>query len=251
MKKNFLTVMIYAAILPIFFTCGAFAAQPPGGGNSNIAGVWLAMNTRNPGAFDHIIFYEDGTFRFLIPAQGLYEFDKEQDRINNQGSNVWGAYTFDGSTGTWKYDSAKAESKITPEKNGGLNLGSSYTTFYRCHSVDGYRFDGSYTSNGDTSNPDLSKPGEKAVIRFKSDGTFIDEGLFARIHQWLGSSIDKTKEDYTPGSGTYELKDFSLILRYSDGRTIQTCFTFGMGPNSNDASGYVLIDNRAVLWKMP
>jgi|GEM_PF-460646 len=235
------------------------APQPPSGttssgvpqGNSGIVGVWLAPHYLLSGmSWSHIIFYEDGTYRFMIPLQGLYGFDKEKDKKDNEGENVWGTYTFDGSTGKWKYyaSNPNAWSEIKLEPDGGLYLGSSYGRFYRCTSVDNYKLDGSYTTYSDTTHPDLSKPGEKCVIRFKSDGTFIDDGLFAAIFAWMGT---EAKKQYASGGGTYELKDFSLILRYSDGRTIQTKFTFSYGPKSKDASGYVLFDNNMLLHKMP
>jgi len=218
-------------------------------GNSGIVGVWMAMSTRTSGTFAHVIFYEDGTFLFAAPAKGLYNFDREQDKADRQGDNFWGTYTFNGNTGTWKYDAASVVNEITLESDGGLKLTSTYSKFYRCASVDNYRFDGSYTSRADPFDPELSQPGEKAVIRFKSDGTFIDEGLFTNIYTYLGIGTGKTKDDFAPGNGTYELKDFTLILRYSDGRIIQTFFSFFI--NGKDASDYVCIDSRLLLTQMP
>ena len=217
-------------------------------GNSGIIGVWLGTSTPN---FDweYIIFYGDGTFRFQLPREGFYGFDRAKDKANNQGSNIWGTYSFSGNTGIWKYDAASASSTITLESDGGLNLGTSYNKFYRCNSVDNYKLNGSYTSYSDPSDPDLTKPGKKPVIHFKSDGTFTDDGLFSMVTYLQG--IGETEEESNPGSGTYEIKEFTLILRYSDGRVTQTSFTLPIGPNSTDASVYALICNGFEFRKIP
>jgi hypothetical protein len=220
-------------------------------GNIGIEGLWLGSNWDSGSqSWRYVTFYEDGTFRFTLPRDGLSGFDKAQDKRNNQGRNIWGTYTFNGNKGTWKYDAANAQSTadITLEPDGGLNLGTAYSKFYRCYSVDGYRFDGAYTSYGNPSDPFLREPGTKPVIRFNSDGTFVDDGLFSMV-SYL--SIDESERQLAPGNGTYELKNYTLILRYSDNRTRQTSFTFSIGPNSKDASGYVLICDGFQLWKMP
>ena len=217
-------------------------------GDSGIAGVWLG--TRAPDfSWEYITFYADGTFRFQLPRDGFYGFNRANDKANNQGNNIWGSYSFSGNTGTWKYDAANASDSITLESDGRLDLGSSYNKFYHCNSVDNYKLDGSYTSYSNPSNPDLKKAGKKSVIHFKSDGTFTDDGLFSMVSYLQG--IGETDEQCAPGSGTYELGDFSLILRYSDGRVRQTSFTFAIGPNSTDTSVFVLICNGFVLNKMP
>ena len=53
-----------------------------------------------------------------------------------------------------------------------------------------------------------------------------------------------------PGSGTYELKDFTLILRYSDGRTKEMGFSFSFGSSKRDASGYIIIRDSLFLFKI-
>jgi len=275
-EQKFMRKKVLSVTLALVLTLGIFcividtnegytaegATSPPSGdtsspgmpqGISGISGLWLGSywDLKSGQSWRYVIFYEDGTFCFNLPRDGFIGFDKAKDKIEKQDRNIWGTYTFNGSTGTWKYDysSAGSAAEITLEADGGLNLGSAYSKFYRCNSVNGYRFDGSYTSFSDTSDPFLSEPGEKPIIRFKSDGTFVDEGLFSLVY-YLGND-DDTEKTLAPGSGTYELKDFTLILNYSDGRKRQTSFTFSIGPNSKDASGYVVICNGFVLWKMP
>ena len=54
------------------------------------------------------------------------------------------------------------------------------------------------------------------TISFASDGRFTDDN-------YIG---DYSKDaQLAPGSGTYEIHNFTLILKYSDGRLIQRSFT--------------------------
>ncbi|MCL2776523.1 MAG: hypothetical protein FWD73_00865 [Polyangiaceae bacterium] len=220
-------------------------------GNSGIVGVWLSSYIIGTAGIEwrYFVFYDDGTFRFSLPQNGFVGFDKEQDKIARQEDNIWGTYTMNGSTGTWSYDaSPNAVSQMNLAENGGLDLGTSYNVFYRCSSVDDVRFDGSYTSYANPSDPALSNPGQRPVIHFKSDGTFVDDGLYATVYV-LCPNHDTTQ--CAPGSGTYQLKDYTLILSYSDGRTNQTAFTFSYGPNSTALSGIVIVDDGLQLNQMP
>ena len=87
MKKNFLTVMIYAAIFSIFFTCGAFAetTQPPSVNiDSELVGTWgYGINNTSTyynyysgdlvsinGTAEIIDFLADGTFTAFFALIG-------------------------------------------------------------------------------------------------------------------------------------------------------------------------------------
>ena len=221
-------------------------------GNTGIVGVWLGMywdysSGQSP---RYVVFYDDGTFMFKLPKNGFIGFDKVQDKNNNKDRNIWGTYTFSSGSGTWKYDNEGVANTgtITLENDGGLDLGTTlYSKFYRCASVDDYGLNGSYSSYGSSSELDNRfKPGDaRPVINFKTDGTFVDEGLFT-IHMSLNNPIGAEN----PGSGTYVLKDFTLILRYSDGRTKQMGFSFSYGSSNRDASGYVIILDSFLLHKI-
>jgi len=218
-------------------------------GEDGIVGVWLGMYAAGNFSWRSIAFYEDGTYRFSIPRSGFHGFDKARDKIVNQGDNLWGTYDFDGAAGSWIGDATLAgrESKIKLEADGSLDLGSSYSKFYRCRSVDGFSLDGSYTSISGLSGDDfLDYPNEKPLIRFRPDGTFLDEGLFFWVHVLR---FDETEDPYAPGDGTYEARDFTLLLRYSDGRTRQIRFNFPL--NAGDASNFFMTANGLILWKIP
>jgi hypothetical protein len=116
--------------------------------------------------------------------------------------------------------------------------------------VNNYKLSRSYTSYSDPSElATYFGPGkDRPVIQFKPDGKFIDEGLFA-IHDSLvywDPALTK------PGKGTYELKDYTLILNYDDSRKkVQSSFTFKYGPDIKDASDSIIIFSGFRLYQMP
>ncbi len=70
----------------------------------------------------------------------------------------------------------------------------------------------------------------------------MDEGLFA---VFLTSGGDDR-----PGSGRYELRDFTVILRYDDGRVRHEGFTGFMGADPARMDDRIFI-RRAPLQKRP
>jgi len=219
-------------------------------GKSGIVGVWIGYDWNGyTNSLRYIVFYEDGAFRFTLPEKGFVGFDKAKDKIDNHGKNIWGTYTFSGKTGTWKYDAegAKSPDSLTLESDGGLNLGTTlYKKFYRCAIVDNYKLNSSYTPYSDpTDLTTFYSSGDRPVISFKSDGTFVDEGLYKFDDLNLFFPYFTKK-----GSGTYELKDYTLILNYSDSTKVQASFTFKYGTNIKDASDSIIFNNRS-FYQMP
>ena len=54
------------------------------------------------------------------------------------------------------------------------------------------------------------------MITFRKDGTFTNTGIsYANITR---------SPDYAIGSGTYQVKNFSLVMSYTDGRRVQVGF---------------------------
>ena len=103
-------------------------------------------------------------------------------------------------------------------------------SYYRCADVDGLRLEGAWAT---CSAEILAKlhVGERPCFRFRKDGSFTDEGAFAWVLKRYGDTIPNDA-----GSGTYEIKDFTLILHYTDGHVRQVAITGMMNadPASND-----------------
>ena len=65
--------------------------------------------------------------------------------------------------------------------------------------------------------------GRRPIFRFSRDGRFADEGVFATFLKSLDGKGDEA------GAGTYEIKDFTITLRYSDGRVKRLALTGLLG----------------------
>ena len=85
--------------------------------------------------------------------------------------------------------------------------------FYQLPSVDGARFNGNYVMN--------EAYGKIPSISFTSDGRFTDNGAVKILYH---EYIDCINPALAPGSGTYEVKDYTITFNYMDGRKIKIAF---------------------------
>jgi hypothetical protein len=81
--------------------------------------------------------------------------------------------------------------------------------------------------------------GQKPVFRFSSDGKFSDEGVFATFLK----SGDPRQD--AAGTGVYEVRDFTLVLRFSDGRVKQLAITAMLGANAAASNDTLFISRSA------
>ena len=107
-------------------------------------------------------------------------------------------------------------------------------------SVDGDVFNGTYAFDG-------KWDGNPPSITFTTDGKFIDKGALNILNHQTTDPFNITKE---PGSGTYIVKDFTLVCNYSDGRKVQLVFA-GEGYSKKNSSPATLTFsfNNDVLYK--
>ena len=59
------------------------------------------------------------------------------------------------------------------------------------------------------------------VITFTADGNFTDKGVIRVLGHDNNNCIN---QGFTPGSGTYEVKNYSILFNYTDGRKIKLAF---------------------------
>ena len=85
--------------------------------------------------------------------------------------------------------------------------------FYSLPSVDGATFSGTYALS------ELN--GKIPSISFTTDGTFTDNGAIKVLYH---EYIDCINPALTPGSGTYEVKNYSILFNYTDGRKVKIAF---------------------------
>ena len=85
--------------------------------------------------------------------------------------------------------------------------------FFKMNPVDGATFNGTYV---------LSEwNGKIPAVTFTSDGRFTDNGAIRVLYHEYVDCINPT---LNPGSGTYEVKDHTVIFNYADGRRIKIAF---------------------------
>ncbi len=174
-----------------------------------------------------LAFYSNGDFYAYFPEEGFLGFD------HDPADTYWGKGTLEGKRITLE---TKALGKINLEKVSDTQWneeGKSDQKYMLCKSVDGLKLEGSYCPDG----PDWPKidkkttipPGGPTYITFKKDGTFIDHGRFNN------TTLAK------PASGTYRIKDFTLVLTYEDGivKKRAFCSIGGADPFKDDKTYFI------------
>jgi hypothetical protein len=111
--------------------------------------------------------------------------------------------------------------------------------FIRMPSVDDVKLDGKWMIKGVNDQP--------FFITFKKDGTFTDNGAL--------KVIDHTVYDYYSiadggGSGSYFIKDHTIVFKYSGGRILEIAFPgLQFTPGNNSPNDLVLTYNNDTLIK--
>ncbi len=171
----------------------------------------------DPNRVKFYVVYPDGDYCSEMPYAGLQTFDKT--RSKSSGERSWGKFTMANNSGSFisQYENIKLKkiSATKMEKQG-------YTyPFYKCGPVDGLHFNGGWSSIPNwTKDPYYSQAGCRRVIYFTPDGHFDDRGIFVSDSRYP----NRHPED-APGKGVYSISNFTLVLRYDDGRVIYKAFT--------------------------
>lgn len=201
------------------FTDAIEAALKPGTTNGiGITGVWQGISLQTSaiaGVRYNVfspIFLSNGQAYFgtHFPAQGLYELNTRIPAEINRRD--WGTYTFSNGSGILKMPYGDIPLRMEGNK---LIITANRTDhkFYQLPSVDGARFSGTYT---------LSEyDGKIPSITFTADGRFTDNGAVRILYH---EYVDCINPAIKPGSGTYAVKDYSILFSYTDGRKIKLAF---------------------------
>jgi hypothetical protein len=207
--------------------------------DSGIAGVWTCYRSSVGSSnlsWYYKVFFSDGRALSRVPRFGLYNFDAASE------PNLFvDSYSFANGTGLI---SSRRE-KLTLLKQNELDIDTH--KYVRAASVSGRKLSGSFTSASSLDSQQLQnlRYGEKPVITLSKDGRFKDEGLFNTLLFDKGTNPNAAK----PGDGNYELQDFSILLKYDDGRERQEAFVFPFASNLDDAR-IVLMGNGAPLTRV-
>ncbi len=188
-----------------------------------IVGVWqgISLSTSGPSVGEPLgirykvfspIFLSNGQAYFgtKFPIEGLEGLDTRIPPELNRRD--WGTYSFSNGRGVLKMPYANIPLRMQGDK---LIITANQTdhAFYQLPSVDGATFNGTYA---------LSEVnGKIPSITFSSDGRFSDSGAIKVIYH---EYVDCINPVLASGSGTYAVKDYSVMFKYSDGRIIKLAF---------------------------
>ncbi len=194
-----------------------------------ITGVWqgiaMSVGVSKPGAGlgaelkgKQLIFFSNGQAFFgdNFPMEGLDEINTWVMAENNRRD--WGTYTFSNGSGVLKLPYAEIPLKMG---NGQLVITTNKTdhNFIKLNAVDGARFNGAYALSSKTFLGE--ETGKTPLIHFTADGQFTDNGALKILDHEIIDCINTAKD---PGSGTYEVKNYSVLFNYTDGRKIKIAF---------------------------
>jgi hypothetical protein len=188
-------------------------------------GISMSVGLAKPGADlgaelkgKHLIFFSNGQafFESNFPTEGLDEMNTWVKAENDRRD--WGTYSFSNGKGVLKLPYADIPLRM---ENGNLIITTNKTDhgFIKTNSVDGARFNGTYTM----SSKDFlgGETGITPLISFTADGKFTDNGALKILDHDYVACVNPA---YNPGSGTYEVKNYSVIFNYTDGRKIKLAF---------------------------
>lgn len=181
-------------------------------------GVWLGLgeqiNLDHPLLTDlklqTIVVWPDGRFAYNAPWAGLADLDTAA-----WARDVRTNASLGGRPGMWK--ASDDGWTIAYDDGGSAKLGRDGDKLVlargklaRLKDLTGATLDGTYTWWSKPEDPLLGGSGCQPLVTFTKDGKFDDRGGF--IVSCLATDAN------APGTGTYELRDFSLIMHYADGR---------------------------------
>ena len=199
---------------------------------TGIIGVWegVIQSTATPGfkidAY-YLIFLDNGQVYFgpKFPSEG---FNGLNTRILPElYRRDWKTYSYNNGSGNLKMIFADIPFR-TKANQVIITKNQRDWPFVKKRSVDGARFNGTYV---------MSKSYEIIPsITFSSDGKFIDKGVVRVLCHDYTNCINP---GYMGGSGTYDVKDFTITFNYTDGRKVKIAF-MGTEYDKTDISPAVL-----------
>jgi hypothetical protein len=195
--------------------------------------------------YRYIVLAGDGSCLYYLPEPGLYNLAKDDSKVRDS----WGTITDKGDrlllnhTRFGKMELyKKSPTALAPYANS-----KPFNYYKKCIPVDGLRLEGAYSPMSEyyTKKTDIIirniDPNKRPIIFFKKDGTYTNEGIeFSNITRG---------DDFAIGKGTYEIKDYSLILTTQSGRKLQVAFAglLDANPKSNPG-GYII--NQNLFYKL-
>lgn len=211
-------------------------------------GVWqglsMSVGLAKPGAelgaelkVKQLILFSNGQAYFgkNFPLKGLDGMNTLIEAENNRRD--WGSYSFNSGRGLLKLPYGEIPMRVENDK---LIITTNKTDhgFIRVNDVEYVKFSGTYVMD--------ESYGMIPTITFTHDGKFADKGAIRVLYH---EYVECLNPAVAPGSGTYEVKNHSVIFKYNDGREIKIAFTeAGFDKNNVDPSSTLVFSfNNDVL----
>jgi hypothetical protein len=182
-------------------------------GVTNAAGTgYASISTSSSLKLSRIVFFPDGNFCGVIPQVGFDGLDLNAERAKEP--YYWGTYTFSDGKGNITIHGTNYPFELRGNKvyYGGMEF------MWHYPSADGRTFAGTFTAEKD---PGRYK-GPEPTLTFTLDGRFTDNGAIYWMRHVRGYTEDQS--DKLLGSGTYSIRNYTMIFKYDDGRQIKLAF---------------------------
>jgi hypothetical protein len=193
---------------------------------SGVVGIWqgIIQSTSAPG-------FQIDTYSLILLNNGQVYFGEHFPTEGLDGLNTrippelhrrdWKTYTYNNGHGMMNMIFADIPFRTEGDKLI-VTKNKMEWPYFKLKSVTGATFSGTYIMK------ELN--GKIPAITFTADGRFTDNGaLRVLYHQY----VDCINPALLPGSGTYEVKDYTVHFNYTDGRKIKLAF---MGTDYNKAN---------------
>ena len=212
--------------------------QPGTTDGGGIMGVWqgISMQASASSGFRYNVY----TPVFLSNGQAYFGPKFYYEGLNDADTRVlaelyrrdWGTYTFSNGRGVLKMPYGNIPLRMEGNK---LIITANNTDhrFYNLPSVDGAKFNGTYVM--------AEAYGKIPAISFTADGRFIDNGAVRVLCHEYNDCINP---GFAPGSGTFEVKDYTITFNYSDGRKINIAFLGTEYDKSNQSPAVLRMSNN-------
>ena len=167
----------------------------------------------------YYIFFSNGqVYQYgRFPRDGLEGLNTIDEAVNDPSH--WSTYSFQNGAGGFKsngidYTIRMNGNDVDITRSPGTSSGK--YPYFRVPPVDGAVFNGTYIIESPYHDDKMD-----GSITFTTDGKFIDNGPLNILNHRLTDLYNITAK---PGSGTYEVKNYSVIFKYTDGRILQIAF---------------------------
>lgn len=200
---------------------------PAGGGLNGMYVGYRMRSTIRPDEshIEYLVFFPDGNAIRYLPESGIDNFNFRSALRDSR--DYCGRYRLSG--GQVTIDWANNDTETASRSGDTLKIrGDSY---FAVLTDNGLKLNGTYRREG----ADLAR----YFIRFAPDGRFAENGILPLLAY--------SRQNTSPGSGTYSIGNNTLHLNYSDGRKIAFSFFIFAQDEAGEHPGMIHLNTYALL----